>query len=74
MGPGDRFGNAAVATLMNRHHFLCIKGDREERPDGPGCSYKYGGSAGGGRSTFFLTAEAKPFYGDMFAPGNWMTA
>ncbi|OGX85033.1 thioredoxin [Hymenobacter lapidarius] len=71
----ESFENAAVAALMNRH-FVCIKVDREERPDVDQIymdALHAMGLRGGWPLNVFLTAEAKPFYGGTyFAPGNWM--
>lgn len=64
------FENEDVARLMNEH-FVCIKVDREERPD---IDHVYmeavqtltGG--GGWPMTVFLTPEGEPFYGGTYFP------
>ena len=60
----ESFENEAVADFMNRH-FVCIKVDREERPDVDAiymeaCQILTG--AGGWPLNCFLTSDAKPFY------------
>ncbi|OGX82340.1 thioredoxin domain-containing protein [Hymenobacter glacialis] len=71
----ESFENTAVAALMNRY-FVCIKVDREERPDVDQIymdALHAMGLRGGWPLNVFLTAEAKPFYGGTyFPPGNWM--
>ena len=70
----ESFENEAVAEVMNRH-FVCIKVDREERPDVDQLyldAVQAMGVQGGWPLNVFLTAEAKPFYGGTyFSPGNW---
>lgn len=64
------FEDEAIAGLMNQH-FICIKVDREERPD---IDHLYmqavqamtGG--GGWPLTVFLTPEGEPFYGGTYFP------
>ena len=64
------FEDEAIAGLMNQH-FICIKVDREERPD---IDHLYmeavqamtGG--GGWPLTVFLTPEGQPFYGGTYFP------
>jgi uncharacterized protein YyaL (SSP411 family) len=64
------FENEAIARLMNEH-FVCIKVDREERPD---IDHVYmeavqamtGG--GGWPMTVFLTPDGEPFYGGTYFP------
>jgi len=64
------FENDDIARLMNEH-FVCIKVDREERPD---IDHVYmeavqamtGG--GGWPLTVFLTANGEPFYGGTYFP------
>lgn len=64
------FENDGIARLMNEH-FLCIKVDREERPD---IDHVYmeavqamtGG--GGWPLTAFLTPDGEPFYGGTYFP------
>src|SRR6476661_4920559 len=70
----ESFEDAAVAQVMNQH-FVCIKVDREERPDVDQLymdALHAMGVQGGWPLNVFLTAEAKPFYGGTyFPPGNW---
>ncbi len=64
------FEDESIARLMNEH-FICIKVDREERPD---IDHVYmqavqamtGG--GGWPLTVFLTPEGEPFYGGTYFP------
>ncbi len=64
------FEDEGIARLMNEH-FICIKVDREERPD---IDHVYmqavqamtGG--GGWPLTVFLTPEGEPFYGGTYFP------
>ena len=64
------FENENIARLMNEH-FVCIKVDREERPD---IDHVYmeavqamtGG--GGWPMTVFLTPDGEPFYGGTYFP------
>ncbi|WBO83111.1 thioredoxin domain-containing protein [Hymenobacter yonginensis] len=70
----ESFENAQVAALMNAH-FVCIKVDREERPDVDQVyleALQAMGVQGGWPLNVFLTPEAKPFYGGTyFAPSSW---
>ncbi len=70
----ESFENEAVAAVMNRH-FVCIKVDREERPDVDQIymdALHAMGLQGGWPLNVFLTADAKPFYGGTYFPqGNW---
>jgi uncharacterized protein YyaL (SSP411 family) len=70
----ESFENEAVARVMNAH-FICIKVDREERPDVDQIymdAVQAMGVQGGWPLNVFLTAEAKPFYGGTYFPqGNW---
>ncbi|MFD2721649.1 thioredoxin domain-containing protein [Hymenobacter monticola] len=71
----ESFENDAVAEVMNRH-FVCIKVDREERPDVDQVymdALHAMGLQGGWPLNVFLTSEAKPFYGGTYFPkGNWL--
>ena len=71
----ESFENENVAQLMNQH-FVCVKVDREERPDVDQVymdALHAMGLQGGWPLNVFLSAEAKPFYGGTyFPPGNWM--
>jgi len=64
------FENDDIARLMNEH-FVCIKVDREERPDivhvyMEAVQAMTGG--GGWPLTVFLTANGEPFYGGTYFP------
>jgi uncharacterized protein YyaL (SSP411 family) len=67
----ESFENPAVAALMNEH-FVCIKVDREERPD---LDQVYQSAmqmltrrAGGWPLTVFLMADGTPFFGGTYFP------
>ncbi len=70
----ESFENEAVAAIMNTH-FVCIKVDREERPDVDQVymdALHAMGVQGGWPLNVFLTADAKPFYGGTYFPrANW---
>ncbi|WP_375434557.1 thioredoxin domain-containing protein [uncultured Hymenobacter sp.] len=70
----ESFEDAGVAAVMNEH-FVCIKVDREERPDVDQVymeALQAMGVPGGWPLNVFLNSEAKPFYGGTyFSPGNW---
>lgn len=66
----ESFEDPAVAAVMNRY-FICIKVDREERPDVDAiymeaCQLLTGG--GGWPLNCFLTPEGKPFYAGTYFP------
>ncbi|MEO6037163.1 MAG: thioredoxin domain-containing protein [Saprospiraceae bacterium] len=66
----ESFEQEAVAALMNEY-FICIKVDREERPDVDAiymeaCQILTG--AGGWPLNCFLTPEGKPFYAGTYYP------
>ena len=67
----ESFENAATAALMNRD-FICIKVDREERPDldqvYQNAHYLLTGRSGGWPLTLFLTPDRTPFYGGTYFP------
>ncbi len=69
------FEKEAVAAVMNEH-FVCIKVDREERPDVDAVymdALHAMGLQGGWPLNVFLNSEAKPFYGGTyFAPDQWV--
>jgi uncharacterized protein YyaL (SSP411 family) len=71
----ESFENEVVARVMNQH-FVCIKVDREERPDVDQVymdALHAMGVQGGWPLNVFLTPDAKPFYGGTyFPPGNWV--
>ncbi len=66
----ESFEDESVAALMNEH-FICIKVDREERPDVDAiymeaCQILTGG--GGWPLNCFLTPDGKPFYAGTYFP------
>lgn len=70
----ESFENTDIAALMNEH-LVCIKVDREERPD---IDHVYMeavqamGLQGGWPLNVFLTPDQQPFYGGTyFPPKNW---
>ncbi|HMQ00997.1 MAG TPA: DUF255 domain-containing protein, partial [Cyclobacteriaceae bacterium] len=70
----ESFENEQIATIMNKH-FVCIKVDREERPD---IDHLYMdavqamGMHGGWPLNVFCTPDQKPFYGGTyFPPQTW---
>jgi uncharacterized protein YyaL (SSP411 family) len=66
----ESFEDEATAALMNEH-FVCIKVDREERPD-LDAIYMQATQAmtghGGWPMTVFLTPEGEPFYAGTYFP------
>ncbi|MDF7813525.1 thioredoxin domain-containing protein [Hymenobacter sp. YC55] len=70
----ESFEDVNIAAVMNQH-FVCIKVDREERPDVDQVymeALQAMGVQGGWPLNVFLNPEAKPFYGGTyFSPGNW---
>jgi hypothetical protein len=71
----ESFENEQIAEEMNQY-FVCIKVDREERPDIDQIymeSVQMMGQQGGWPLNVFLTPDAKPFYGGTyFPPQNWV--
>ena len=66
----ETFENAEIAKMMNEH-FVCIKVDREERPDIDDVyltALQVSGSNGGWPLSMFLTPEAKPIFGGTYFP------
>ena len=66
----ESFEDPATALLMNRY-FVCIKIDREERPDLDHFfmdALQAISGNGGWPLNMFLTPEAKPFYGGTYFP------
>ena len=66
----ESFENPAIAALMNEH-FVCIKVDREERPDLDQIymqAVQLMTSRGGWPMSVFLTPELQPFYGGTYWP------
>ena len=71
----ESFEDIQVAELMNQN-FICIKVDREERPD-IDLIYMEAihamGLQGGWPLNVFLMPDQKPFYGGTYFPkGNWL--
>ncbi|MEQ9424673.1 MAG: thioredoxin domain-containing protein [Cyclobacteriaceae bacterium] len=70
----ESFENEAIAEIMNQH-FVCIKVDREERPDVDQVymdAVHAMGAHGGWPLNVFLTPDQKPFYGGTyFPPKGW---
>lgn len=70
----ESFENEQIAELMNEH-LVCIKVDREERPDVDAIymdALQAMGLRGGWPLNVFLMPDAKPFYGGTyFPPQNW---
>ncbi len=68
----ESFENPRIAALMNEN-FVCIKVDREERPD-LDTVYMEAVQAmtgqGGWPMTMFLTPEGAPFYGGTYFPAD----
>ncbi|MGI4835523.1 MAG: thioredoxin domain-containing protein [Janthinobacterium lividum] len=71
----ESFENEQVARVMNEY-FVCIKVDREERPDVDQVymeAVQAMGIQGGWPLNVLLTPAAKPFYGGTyFGPGHWV--
>ncbi|KAF5409834.1 MAG: Cellobiose 2-epimerase [Candidatus Methanocomedens sp.] len=68
----ESFEDSEVAALLNES-FICIKVDREERPDIDNLYMRYtvaltGG--GGWPMTVFLTSDGKPFFAGTYIPKN----
>jgi uncharacterized protein len=66
----ESFEDAETAALMNRH-FVCVKVDREERPDLDGIymdAVQAMTGQGGWPMTVFLTPEGAPFYAGTYFP------
>lgn len=70
----ESFEQPDIAALMNEH-FVCIKVDREERPDIDQVymdAVQAMGLNGGWPLNVFLTPDQKPFYGGTyFQPKHW---
>jgi len=70
----ESFENDSIAAIMNEH-FICIKVDREERPDVDQVymdAVHAMGLNGGWPLNVFLTPDQKPFYGGTyFPPEQW---
>jgi len=66
----ESFENPAIAALLNES-FVCIKVDREERPDVDRVymtALQAMGQNGGWPMSMFLTPAGKPFYGGTYFP------
>ncbi len=67
----ESFENEAIATVMNER-FVCIKADREERPDLDelymAATTIFTGSGGWPMSVFLEPATRKPFYAGTYFP------
>jgi len=66
----ESFENEEIARLLNEH-FVCIKVDREERPDLDEIymtAVQLMTGSGGWPMSVFLTPELKPFYGGTYFP------
>ncbi|MEN3333798.1 MAG: uncharacterized protein V7641_3163 [Blastocatellia bacterium] len=66
----ESFENEAIAKLMS-DNFVCIKVDREERPDIDSIymnAVQMMTGRGGWPMTMFLTPDLKPFYGGTYFP------
>jgi uncharacterized protein len=67
----ESFENEAIAVLMNRH-FICIKVDREERPDLDeiymAATVAMNHGQGGWPMTVFLTPDQEPFFAGTYFP------
>jgi uncharacterized protein YyaL (SSP411 family) len=66
----ESFENEAIAQVMN-DHFVCIKVDREERPDLDAIymtAVQMMTGQGGWPMTVFLTPDGVPFYGGTYYP------
>jgi uncharacterized protein YyaL (SSP411 family) len=66
----ESFENDSIAAILNRN-FVCIKVDREERPDLDRVymtALQAMGQNGGWPMSMFLTPERRPFYGGTYFP------
>ena len=66
----ESFENRQIAAIMNEN-FVCIKVDREERPDVDSIymsAVQAMTGSGGWPMTLFLTPDGKPFYGGTYFP------
>ncbi|HEY3789516.1 MAG TPA: thioredoxin domain-containing protein, partial [Urbifossiella sp.] len=72
----ESFSNAEVAKVLNEN-FVCIKVDREERPDIDDVymtALNVYGESGGWPLSMFLTPDAKPIGGGTYFPPDDFTA
>jgi hypothetical protein len=66
----ESFENEQIAGIMNQY-FICIKVDREHRPDVDGIymnAVQMMTGSGGWPLSVFLTPDGKPFYGGTYFP------
>jgi uncharacterized protein YyaL (SSP411 family) len=66
----ESFANEAIAALMNEH-FVCIKVDREERPDVDAvymAATQAMSGSGGWPMTVFLSPDGRPFFAGTYFP------
>jgi uncharacterized protein YyaL (SSP411 family) len=66
----ESFENEKIAEIMNKH-FICIKVDREHRPDVDGIymnAVQMMTGSGGWPLSVFLTPDGKPFFGGTYFP------
>ena len=66
----ESFSNLEIAALMNEY-FICVKVDREERPDLDSVYMAFVQATtgrGGWPMSVFLTPELKPFFGGTYFP------
>ncbi len=66
----ESFSNPEIAAVMNRH-FICVKVDREERPDVDQVHMAFVQATTGGGGwpmSVFLTPDLKPFFGGTYFP------
>ena len=66
----ESFENEEIAAVLNQH-FVCIKVDREERPDVDSIYMSYvmaKTGSGGWPMSVFLTPDRVPFYGGTYYP------
>lgn len=66
----ESFSNPEIAKILN-DHFVCIKVDREERPDVDDIymtALNVTGEQGGWPLNMFLTPEGKPIFGSTYFP------
>ncbi len=66
----ESFEDPDIATIMNTH-FICVKVDREERPDVDHYymqALRMMGEQGGWPLTMFLTPDGTPFWGGTYFP------
>ena len=66
----ESFSDERIAKIMNEH-FVCVKVDREQRPDVDAVymnAVRMMTGSGGWPLSVFLTPEGKPFYGGTYFP------